>query len=288
MKNFGKELFDSIKELSDFEVQEKEVRFAMFNTILLNSYNEKIDKISDNFDSQTSYYGKKIEEYANEKDSILGKYDQEFQKIYDKRKEQYFNILNEIQEMQSNQKVALANIEMIYKVRKKIIDSGEYDNYLHKMKKYKHIVSTSLVRAEFDKYTKLLERLKDPFEDTNKKMEALIDKYEKYDGLIDECEKKLEDCINAAEEDFNTIVKFRNNELAKVSKPNIISKIMIKIFGKKKYKKNVIDKMNSEIDSIEEDSNRILETINNQTIMIIAKIEEIRAKINFEFKEAIN
>ena len=125
MEDLGQLLFKKIKELVELEVQEIELKFAIFNNRALSKYNEKVELINENFIQQSKFYGKKVEDYENEKNDIIDKYNKEFQKIYDKRRIQYINIVNEIREMQSNQKIALANIENLYSEWDSLIDSKE-------------------------------------------------------------------------------------------------------------------------------------------------------------------
>ncbi len=250
MDSMEDKLMKLIKKMTEIETVELEFLFAKFNKELQENYNEKISIIENNINSQIQYFGKKVEEYSNEKQNIIRRYADEFQKIYNKRKEQYYNIIIEIQEVQSNQKIALVNflttVKQMKKAPEKLIDS--YD----------------------------------------KKLVALVAKYDNYDAIIKECEKKLEECINCSKDDFNKIMKYRSLSLTQENKVNIIisfiKKILGKFFGKSKIQKEVIDKMGDELIDIEKNNNNIIEIINEQTIELIAKIEEARDQINLEFK----
>ena len=286
MENIGTSLLERIKELSDIEVQEKELKFAIFNNKIYTSYEEKIKLISDNFDEQLQYYRKK-DNYGDEKEKIISRYNEEFQKIYDKRKEQFINIINEIQEMQSNQKIALANIESVYRSRDSIFESEEYKEYLNNKNKFEYMINITKNSSDIEKYKNKLINLKNPVDSYNNKLIALVDKFEKYDGLVFECEKKLDDCIIATEEDFETLMKYRNNNLVEQKKENIFVRLFKKLFAsKRKFKKEVIEKMNSEIDDIQNSNIKLLDIIENQTINLVAKIEELRYDINYEYSIA--
>lgn len=288
MENLGKRLYEKIKELSDIEVQEMELQFAIFNSKAIANYEEKIELINNNFIEQSNYYGKKIEDFENEKNEIISRYSEEFQKIYDTRKDQFINIINEIQEMQSNQKIALANIESLYNNWDSVLNSEEYEDYVTKKQKYEYIINISKNNEDIQKYTDSLKKLKNPIDLINIKMAAVVDKYEKYDGVIFECEKKIEDCIKALEDDFNSIMKYRNNSLVVPKKENFIVRLLNKLFGgNKKFTREVIDKMNDEIDDIQKNDLKLLEIINDQTINLVAKIEELRQQINSEYKVAV-
>ena len=284
MENLGVMLFNAVKELSDIEVQEKELKFAIFNNRAVANYEKRIKVIVDNFANQSAYYGKQVNDFIDEENIIIQRYNEEFQKIYDKRKNQYVNIVNEIQEMQSNQKIALANINSLSQNRDSIIKSREFQDYMSQKDEFEYNISISKNNADIEEYKNSLDKLINPLDDIDEKLVAVADKYEKYDGLIFECEKKLDDCIKALEDDFDSIMRYRNNSLVVPQKENLLVRLFNKIFGRnKKYKTEVIDKMTFEIDDIKENNLQLLEVIDKQTINLIAKIEELRYNINFEF-----
>lgn len=290
MESVEKRLMQSIKEMTELEVQELELRFGKFNSELKESYNSKISAIEKNLDNQIISYGKTIEDCKEDKNSILEKYTAEFQKVYDSRKEQFFNIQIEIQEMQANQKIALANFKKVVDERKRYINSEDFADYMRKKQELKNIVENTLKHEELDRYSKILEELTNPLEFYQKKLVALVVKFDGYKALIEECERKLEECINSSKNDFDEIVRFRNSSLA-IKKNNILMSLFNKVFNKivknKKFEKDVIQKMNEELKTIEEVNNKSIVVINSQTLELISKIEEVREALNVEFKMAI-
>lgn len=257
MEEFGKELVQRIQELSSLEINEKQIKYAIFNNKVKDFYNEKIKVITKDFDKQSDFFGKHIEEYITEKTKIMEMYNKEFEKIYYKRKEQYFSIETEIEELELNQKIVLNNIEKIYASRTKVLENKKCD-------------------------------IKAKVEQSEVAIKALVDKYEKYDALINECENKIDECISSVEKDFENIVKKRNVALLVPKKESIFEKLFGMFFSKKKkYKKEVIGKMNNEINEIQNSSEMVISGIEEQTIKVIAKIEEIKNNINLEFKSAI-
>lgn len=257
LEEFEKELSQKIKELSDLEINEKQIKYAFFNNRLLDCYNEKIKIISNNFDKQSKFFGKHLEEYIVDKTKIMSKYNKEFQKVFDKRKEQFFSIETEIEEIELNQKMILKNIEKIYFSRIKVLENGKCNKKLK-------------------------------VEQSENAIKALVDKYEKFDALINECENKIEECIEACEKDFENITKTGEVALVVPQKLNFFEKLFGSFFSKnKKAKKEIIGKMNNEIKEIQNSSEIVLNRIEEQTVRVIAKIEEIKNKINLEFKSAI-
>lgn len=291
MENIEKKLMQIIEGFSNIEVLEFEFEFARFNLELKKIYEEKIKFIEDNLDNQIKFYGKNIEDCKSEKEKILSKYTIEFQKIYNQRKEQFFNIQVEIQEMQSNQKIAIANFKTVIDNKKVFLKSSEYLKYLKQKQEYQNVIDTTLKSAEFEKYTKLLEEMKDPFEEYSKKLEALVQRYDGYQILIEECEKKLMECLSETKKDFDRITKYRNESLAIKNNTNIIAKfitsLLNKIMRNSKFEKEVVQKMEKELLDIKENNNMIIETINSQTISLIAVIGNVREELNKEFKLAI-
>ena len=258
MKEIGKDLLDKIQELSNLEIEEKQIKYAYFNNRIMECYNEKIKIISSDFDKQSEFFGKHLEEYITEKSKIMDKYNKEFQKIYEKRKELFVCIETEIEEIELNQKTILNNIEKIYSSRNKVLEDKNCD---------------AKARVEQSEHV----------------IKALIDKYEKYDSLIKECENKLEECMVATEKDFENLSKRKETALIVPKKENFFEKLFGIFFSKKKkYKKEVIGKMNTKIDEIQNANEKITREIEKQTINVISKVEEIKNNINTEFKAAVN
>ncbi len=292
MENVGTKLMTQIRDLSELEVQKLEIQIAKFNKEISEYYETKISTIEENIDSQIKYYGKNISDHREEKDRILNKYKAEFQKNYDKRKEQFFNIQVEIQELQANQKIAFANFKKVAEDRTSFLESSKYVEYISKKQEFQRVVNSTVNREEFEKYSALLENLKDPLDTYTSKLEALINKYAGYDEIILECEAKLTDCILATKKDFDEITKYRNSDVAVAEGvnfiTNLINKILNKFAGKTKFEKDVIQKMESELIKVEQNNIAISDSINEQTIYLVAKIEELRDMINSEFNLATN
>lgn len=288
MKSIGTELMQIYKDLTENELLEGQIKFAKFNQELLNIYNSKISSIEKNIDDKILYYGRNIEDYSAQKENILNKYTEEFQKIYDQRKMQFFNIENEITEIQSNQKIAITNFYKVVDDRNKFLKTEKYNEYLSQKQEFQEIVNSTLNHDEFDKYTKLLEELVDPLEEYNKMMIGLLQKYNGYDALIVECDKKLEECLIATKSDFEKISRFRNQSLAVINKKNFVvaffEKILNKFSGASKLEKEFIQEIENELSNIEKENNSIVSEISSQTNRIVELIENVRSEINSNYK----
>ena len=290
MRKFNERLLNELTEMSKIEALTLQVQFAIFNKRLNEFYSDKMGVIVKNFDDQASFYGKKSEDCIDSKNSIISKYNAEFQKIYDARKEQFYNVVAEIQEMQGNQKIAMANIMKVNAEIEDLVDSNDYKEYVKNKAEFESIVNTTLNKAEFDKYTDLLENLKDPFDIHYKTASALADKYDGYQAVITECEKKLIEIGNAAVADFESIVKYRTAGVA-IKKSNVFSNIINKIMsifgGKARFEKEVVKKMESEIADVEKTNNEVVSVVSTQTLSLVSKIEAARAEVNASYNSAV-
>lgn len=290
MKKFNERLLKELTEMTKTEALELQVQYAIFNKKLKDSYEEKMNVIVKNFEEQAKFYGKKIEDCIDTKNSIISKYNAEFQKIYDIRKEQFYNVVAEIQEMQGNQKIAMANMMKINAQLEDLSDSEYYKEYIENKTKFEYMINTTLKKSEFDKYTELLDNLKNPSENYYKILYALVDKYDGYQSVISECEKKLVETTEAALLDFETIVKYRTVSIA-VKKSNVFSKFIQKILsifgGKARFEKEVVKKMESEIADVEKTNNEIVEVVAEQTLSLVSIIEAARAEVNSAYNSAV-
>lgn len=185
----------------------------------------------------------------------------------------------------------IANFKQIATNKAEFIKTEDYKEYINKKEDFENKVATTLIHEEFDKYTKLLENLQNPLEIYQRKLVALATKYDNYDATIKECNKKLEECIEGGLGDFEEITRYVDNGLVVSKKENIIMKFVNKILNKitkgSGFNKNVMEKMENELSELEQDITESVEIIDEQTVGIVAKIEEIRENINAEFKVAM-
>lgn len=289
MSVIGDKLLNSIKELIEIDVLSLQLNMAVFNSKVIENYKSKISVIEKNIDDQISFYGKKNEDCIDIKQKLIDKYNIEFKKIYDSRRKQFENILNEIQIMKSNQSIAIANMDRVIMEREHFLANDKsYDTYIKQKNEFEELINKNLNPKEVEEYYRLLENLTDPLDVYHNKLEMLIEKFEDYDAIVEECEKKLEECTNACLEDFEEIIKYRNQSIAVFSKTNAISKILNKFLnlfiGKNKFEKEFIKKMEDELLNIQNTNIKLVEAIDNQTIIIIEMIQNIRNEVSTQKK----
>lgn len=292
MNVIGDKLLNCINELIETDILKLQLDMAEFNSKVTKNYKDKIAVIEKNIDDQISFYGRKIEDCIDTKQKLINKYDIEFQKIYDSRRRQFENILNEIQILKSNQSIAIANMDRVIMERESfLINDTSYSIYINKRNELLNFVNKKVDEKETEKYYKLLENLTDPLEGYHNKLEKLVEKFEDYNEIIKVCEKQLDECTNACLEDFEEIVKYRNQSIAVNSKSNIVSKIFNKIrtifSGKNKFEKEFVSKMEEELLNIQNTNTELVQIINNQTIEVVEMIENIKNEVSKQQKAMV-
>ncbi len=98
-----------VKELSQFETNELELMLAIFKKTVNKSVDEQTEILTNEFDNACAAYGKNPSEMVALRDEIVGGYEKEFYRIKERLEEQYVNLIFELQEIQSNQKIAVTN-----------------------------------------------------------------------------------------------------------------------------------------------------------------------------------
>lgn len=248
MESIGTRLMAIFKEKSDLELMELQIKFAQFNYELKEMYERKIKIIENDIDAQIAHY-KNSENHIKIKNEILNRYTKEFQKIYDERKTQFLNIEYSIAEIESNKKIAIVNFYKIADDRKK---------------------------AKIDTKS------------GKSQMLALLQKYNGYTALTEECVKKLDECLSSAKDDFEAIAELKNQSLTVAKQSKLYSRIINKILSifkrEKRFEQEVAQPMNKQLDEIEQTNNIAVSKISSQTETILSLIEQVRNEINLQSK----
>lgn len=293
IEDIKEKLLENIKELGEIEVVDQSLSLAIFLKKVNNLITEKLEKIENEINSKMSLYNVKKDEFESRKQDILKKYQLEFDKVLEKYEDRYINIQLELQGINSNQKIALANWQKVLEEKEEIIKNGEQQKYIARKKELEYKMENTLKSQEFYECDKLLKELINPMENVEIKSNACIEKFNNYNTLLDEClieanicEKEAIDCIEA-------VVKYQfNDKIAKVnpfSKINIfMNKIIYKFSGKSKFEKQVIKKMEEDLEKIQSENSEIIKDIEYKSCHFTATILDMREKINEEFKFAMS
>lgn len=291
MENISEELMKNLTDLTELENNNLKIKSAIF----LRNINEKIQKATNEIelriDEEIKFYGQKIENYAEYKDSLLKNYFNEFEKISEEYELQFISICEELIENYANQKIAIANCKKIKNLRDEYIESDKYKEYKRIKAKYKEEMDNSLTKVEFEKNMNLLSELINPLDEFELKMKACIEKANDYEMVIQACNQKLEECKQKSIAEINKIVSNKTTQLVIYENNNIISKIINKITnifsGKKKLKINVIDRKEDEINILETETNSAKSKVRENTIKFIERLIGIKEDMNNKFNKSI-
>ena len=140
---------------------------------------------------------------------------------------------------------------------------------------------------EANNYQQVLNKMQNPIDNFEGKMSALVEKYNEYDILVDACEKKIDECIEATLDDFNKISLKHETHMIDLKKQNKvfydISKIISFIGGARSLEKHVINKYKNAILELSKINDKCIKTIDKQTLDLVCNINNIREDINEEF-----
>jgi len=287
MNDINNELVAQIKYIIELETRKFLVDIARFNKIVLNDYDEKIKSFEDELDAKISVYGHNKEKYEFKKQEILQSYKDEFDRVYNKRKQQLRGIQAEIQEIQANQKIAIANFKRFEEYKIVYSKSQDYRDFIEKKNQIEYMVQNAGTIEEANNYQQVLNKMQNPVENFESKMSALVEKYNEYDVLVDACEHKIDECIEATLDDFDKISLKKETHLVDLKKQskilNFISSIIGFIGGAAAFEKRVVRKYKNAIQELKKLNDKYIKNIDSQTMTLVCNINSIREDINEEF-----
>ena len=248
MDNLKKEVVQIIKELSNNTSNKVKIAFAKFNCVVEEEYKKKMKIIDDDISGKIALYGKNEDECRKIKEELIKSYDDNFQKLYDKRKEQVLSIVMEITEMESNREVALANYISTLRT------SGDKETKDNKLK---------ALTDKFSNYTVALEQ---SFAEIDKVKDAVMDDFE---VVISRVNNSVLD-TSKSKGFMSGIMSFFN-----------------KYGNKGKFEKSISKKIESDILDIYNAEEEMMIDIYNQTLDIVSQIELARKSINEEYRKAV-
>lgn len=105
----SKKVFGIVKDLSQVETNELELMLAIFKKTINAAVEPHVEVLSNEFENACAAYGKDASTLGELRDELVGGYEKEFYKIKERIEEQYVNLIFELQETQSNEKIAITN-----------------------------------------------------------------------------------------------------------------------------------------------------------------------------------
>ena len=291
MENISEELIKNLKDLTELENINLKIKSAIFLRKIKDKIENAMKEIELRIDEEIKFYGQKIENYSEYKESLLKKYFNEVEKVSEEYELQFINICEELIENYANQKISIANCKKIKNLRDKYIVSEKYQEYKKIKAKYKEDMDNSLTKADFEKNMNLLSDLINPLDEFDVKMKACVEKANDYEMVIQACNQKLEECKQNSIAEINKIVSSKTTQLVVYENNNILSKIINKITnifsGKKKLKINVIDRKEDEISILEIETNSAKSNVRENTIKFIEQLIGIKEDMDNKFNKSI-
>ena len=107
-----KELMAEIRELADIEQIEIKLMASVFMNDLEKIKIDKSQSLKNSLEQQIVFYGRKPSEYNNEISAFIIQYEEQIEKIVKEYHTCYIAIINELQDSQCNQKIAIANMKI--------------------------------------------------------------------------------------------------------------------------------------------------------------------------------
>lgn len=256
MENEFVNLSKNIEELGKIELNDASINLAIFNAMTRKCINERLDFLKNDLNANMKLYNVKPEKVRNQVEKILSGFEEELYKIVEQYKFRFNNIQLELQEIESNQKIALANFCTATKERNKVLKSNDI-------------------------------KLRENWIEYQNNANACIKKYNDYNELINECLIEFDICKKEFLEAMDKSLTISQEKgLAKTqSKIQIfINKIRFLFSGKSKFENNVIERRKKQIISIEISNEKLIEETQNKITNFTATMSMIRDNINHEFR----
>lgn len=251
------DLTDIISDLATIENDKILLWATIYTRKSENLKKQKLDELHSFFESQVKFYKRDFSKYENQIEDLERKYEDQITRIIEQYTAQYKYIQNEKIVAESNQKIAVANCIISKRGEKKAKEDNK-----------------DVLVAKFDK-----------------KIYATAQKKLNYDVVIDECNLRLEKCMQDTYNELNRIFNISNTSLA-FSKNSLFSNIKhffaVKFSGDNCFKKYVLDNLYTKFKDMEKDTIASLSNVKAEMIIFTSQMEKIRKNINYSFNETLN
>lgn len=249
MNEITKETFkEDIKSLVEVENQ-KQIRLAiLFENSLMNSKDIRITEFKDKLYVQANYYNT-LEEHKFEIDNLVNMFEQKLDKLFKACSNRYINIQKELASAIQSEIIVITNISINKDNLEKAIENAD----LEKIRYY-----------------------------TNK-INASIQKKLNYELIINECNARLEKCIEQIEELADSVKIEEETRVVETKKNKLIlfiTKIINKINNKKNFKNYILQPSEKYLDAVSKKVEISLETVYTQICEFAIQMQDNKAKIN--------
>ena len=265
----SKALLNIIEEMSQVEIMEMKIQGVIFTRSCINLIKEKVSYLETLLQKEADNYNQKIDKFDITKNYIVGSYKEKLQKLYREYYIQYVNIQGELQDARIAQRVTMIKYQDIINKRDAEQKTPEYLNYINTKKVLLQKLNSASDSSEYNEIYKKISELKAPNSNTNEKRELLKNENEKYQKILNLCNKKFQECkVNfekQVEKEFiiaTSLIKYENTSFISKIK-NIFSNIF---FGAQKFTA-VLENYKNMIDNI--DCEKIITQMRDDTISFV-------------------
>lgn len=247
-------LNENLYNLDKLENEISMIGLAIYQKSLEELKNTKINEVREFFKQKARVYNQKIENYSNEINNNIEKYEIEIDRIINIYNNLYVNVFKIMESAINNQKIAIANIvTLTERIKKEDLEDVEVEK----------IRNTIIACAE-------------------KKLNYAV--------IIDECKARIKWCIEDALNNIDEIFKNNIYQL-QIYDENIVNKIKRKFFntilGKRSYKKFINNYEFEYLKDIKQKNNTKILDITSTINGIKKQMEETKKQISLKYKEKI-
>ena len=222
--NLERKLVSELNELSYAE--EKEIKIT--SSIYIDEYeelkNEKINSFKNSVNDQIRFYGRNPSEYAKEIENLTKKYSELINMIIKEYNTRFIAINNELQDTQSNQKIAIVNIKFGIKFKDDVkirASENKKDNY--------EIVLGECSRQLDSCKDEMIQKVNEIFYSKDKQLSLpKTSILEKIKNIFTGKAKVENFLLNSVEVELNQLENSVSTELKNVSEETILNLAIIK------------------------------------------------------------
>ncbi len=252
MLSITKENFkEDLKELVEIENQ-KQINLALlFENSLANSKEIRLAEFKDKLYIQANYYNT-LDKYKIAIDDLVMQYKKQLDKLFDACSTRYINIQREISAAIQSEIIVVTNVS----INKQNLEKAVEENDAEKIHYYINKINASI----------------------QKKLD--------YEIIINECNKRLEDCINQLTEFSEKIKITEKIEIVEEKKGKIYKLFnnLIKNLNKKKNFENyVLKPSESNIKNLTDKVEKSIGSLYNQIFEFAIQMKDNKEKINITF-----
>ncbi len=261
IKTNGMKLMECINELEEIESIDTKLTFAIFRSSAYSKIESMVNKLKQRIEEQMKASKISNDTYDAKNKEMIKKYEDELRKIYVEYENSIINVQLEMQEAESNQKIAIANLKKINDMKNEALQKQEY---------IEQLINNPELHKQY----------------TNK-VDAYIEKFNNYNKIIDEC---LIETELVRQEFLRTLDEVdiidENNQLTTKNESffqGLINKIKSLFSNKKSYETQFVNPTEENITKLENENVERIKEVSRKNVKFLATIIVMKKKINQYF-----